>query len=386
VPYYRKLSSGKWQATVRHPAGHKLTKTDPLKRVVQSWAQETEAAFRNGEIRSERGRDLTLQAWHDRWIKGRNVAQTTGHEEKLRLDRYVLPRWGSWPLRSIGRIDVQQWVTELGRERSAHVAVGCYRVLHKMLGDAELEGLIPATPCRKIDLPKLEKPAPRWLTREEYGRLLLAFDADLDGKPVPQGAQWKAMVAVACHSGLRSGELNGLDVGAIDFDRCLIHVKQVQTKFGLRPYPKSDSSRRAAPVHQDALNLLWPIVADRPADAPAFPAPRGGRVDQSNFLKTVWHPALERAGIEPVRAYVTRHTFASWLVQDGVPLWDIAQALGHSSLEFVNRYAFLQPGAHDGIRAAWARAAGARLAHGAQAEGAENDERAGRAGGYGVEE
>jgi integrase len=347
---------GKWQATVRHPSGRKMTKTDALKRVVEAWGDETERSFRMGDVPAERGRGLTVQQWHDRWIKARNVAATTAHEERLRLDRYVLPRWGSWPLRSIGRIDVQAWVTELGRERGAHVTFGCYQVLRKMLIDAELEGFLSVSPCRKIDLPKLERPAPRWLSREEYDRLLLAFDG------VPQGDQWRAMVAVACNSGLRSGELAGLDVGAVDFERGLIRVDQVMTKFGMRSYPKSESSRRMAPVSADALELLWPTVADRPAASPVFPAPRGGRLDQSNFLKTVWHPALERADIEPVRAYVTRHTFASWMVQDGVPLWDIAQALGHSSLDFVSRYAFLQPNAHDTIRAAFARRRGASVA------------------------
>ena len=357
MAYIRRLPSGKWQATVRHPSGRKVTKSDALKRVVQAWAAETESAFRNGEIASERGRGVTLRQWHDRWIKARNVAKTTAHEENLRLAAYVLPHWGSWPLRSIGRIDVQAWVTGLGRERGAHVTYGCYHVLHKMLADAELEKLIPANPCRKIDLPKMEKPPPRWLTREEYGRLLLAFDG------APQGEQWKAMTAVACNTGLRSGELAGLDVRHVDFDRELIHVNQVMTKFGMRQYPKSESSRRTVHVPPEALELLWPVIADRAGDSPCFPAPRGGRLDQSNFLKTVWHPALKRAGIEPVRAYVTRHTFASWMVQHGVPLWDIAQALGHSSLDFVNRYAFLAPDAHDSIRAAFAQQRGAPVAH-----------------------
>lgn len=380
MAYIRRLppradgSKGKWQATVRHPSGRKLTKTDALKRVVEAWADETESAMRNGEIRSERGRGVTVQQWHDRWIKARNVAATTAHEENLRLARYVLPHWGAWPLRSIGRIDVQSWVTQLGRERGGHVTAGCYHVLHKMLGDAELEGILPASPCRKIDLPKLERPAPRWLSRDEYDRLLLAFDG------APQGEQWRAMVAVACHSGLRSGELAGLDVGAVDFERGLIRVDQVMTKFGLRSYPKSEASRRMAPVHPDALAMLWPTVADRLPDSPVFPAPRGGRLDQSNFLKTVWHPALERAGIEPVRAYVTRHTFASWMVQDGVPLWDIAQALGHSSLTFVNRYAFLQPDAHDSIRAAWTKRRGASVAQRAPALTPPDVETAGQMG------
>lgn len=347
--YVRKLPSGKYQVTVRHPSGRRLTHTDPLKRVVQAWGAAREAEFRNGQITSERGRTTTVRQWHDKWIEGRQVAATTAHEERLRLARYVLPQWGGWPVQSIHRVDVQAWVTKLGRERSPHVAVACYHVLHKMLGDAELDGLILETPCRKIDLPHIEKPPPRWLTREEYERLLLAFDG------APQGEQWRAMVAVACNTGLRSGELAGLDVGHVDFDRQLVRVEQVMTKRGLRPFPKSASSRRAVHCPVEALNLLWPVVADRAASDPCFPAPRGGRLDQSNFLKTVWHPALERAGIESVRAYVTRHTFASWMAQDGVPLADIAHALGHRSLGFVDRYAFLQPEAHDAIRAAFAR-------------------------------
>jgi integrase len=365
----RKLPSGRWQATVRHPAGHRLTKSDPLKRIVQAWAAQTETQLRNGEIVAERGRGVTVQQWHDRWIAARRVEKTTAHEERLRLAAYILPRWGTWPLRQIGRIDVQTWIADLAKERGPHVTYGCYMLFSKMLGDAELEGLIPATPCRAIELPKIIKPAPRWLTRTEYSRLLDA----MRGKtvrtrtrhvPDPMAAQWEAMVAVACHSGLRSGELSGLDVSAVDFDRGLIRVDQVMTRFGLRDYPKSDSSRRSVPVHPDALAMLWRVVADRPSDAPVFQAPRGGRLHQGNFLKTVWHPALVEAGIEPVRAYVTRHTFASWLIQDGVPRWDIAQALGHRTTAFVDRYAFLEPDAHARIRATWSRAGDAPATHG----------------------
>lgn len=361
MAYIRKLPSGRWQATVRHPSGRKITKTDRLKTVVVAWGNETEAAYRNGEIRSQRGRDLTVGQWYGRWLAARNVAETTAHEEQLRWAKYVGPQWASWPLRSIQRIDVQGWVTSLGKERGPHVAFGCYLLLSRLLADAELDGLLPATPCRKIALPKIEKPAPRWLSEEEYDRLLLAFDG------APQGDHWRAYVAVACNTGLRSGELSGLDVGHVDFDRELVRVEQVMTKYGMRSYPKSESSRRVVHCPAEALELLWPTVADRASSAPCFPAPRGGRLNQSNFLKTVWHPALRRAGIEPVRAYVTRHTFASWAVQAGVPLAEIAHALGHSSLEFVNRYAFLQPEAHNAIRAAFARRRGAQVAHGAPA-------------------
>lgn len=360
---YRKLPSGKHNFLVRLPDGSRKSFTDPMKSVARRRAEDFEAAIRRGESPAERGRGTTVGQWHARWSAARNVGPRTAHEEKLRWDRYVEPEWSSWPLRAIGRIDVQAWVTKLGKERGPHVAFGCYILLSKMLADAELEGLIPATPCKRIDLPKIERPAPRWLTREEYDRLLLAFDHPDARQP----EQWRAYVAVACNTGLRSGELAGLDVRHVDFDRQLVSVEQVMTKFGLRGYPKSESSRRTVHCPPEALELLWPTVADRDPASPCFPAPRGGRLDQSNFLKTVWHPALRRAGIEPVRAYVTRHSFASWMVQAGVPLWDIAQALGHNSLQFVNRYAFLQPDAHDSIRAAFARQRDAQMTHEAPA-------------------
>src|SRR5688500_12653536 len=113
MAYIRRLPSGRWQATVRHPSGRKVTKTDPLKRVVASWAAETESAIRNGTIASERGRGLTVRQWHRKWSESRNLAATTAHNEKLRWDAYVEPQWGDWPLRSIGRIEVQTWVTKL---------------------------------------------------------------------------------------------------------------------------------------------------------------------------------------------------------------------------------------------------------------------------------
>jgi hypothetical protein len=45
VSYIRRLPSGKWQATVRGPDGHKHTRTDPLKKVVRTWATEQESKF-----------------------------------------------------------------------------------------------------------------------------------------------------------------------------------------------------------------------------------------------------------------------------------------------------------------------------------------------------
>jgi site-specific recombinase XerD len=65
---------------------------------------------------------------------------------------------------------------------------------------------------------------------------------------------------------------------------------------------------------------------------------------------------------------VMRHTAASWLVQDGVPLYDVQALLGHESFATTQRYAHLAPDARSRVLESWARSPGALVAHDA-AEG-----------------
>lgn len=69
-------------------------------------------------------------------------------------------------------------------------------------------------------------------------------------------------------------------------------------------------------------------------------AVRKMRVDSN----TAWRAALKRAGIENFRFHDLRHTWASWLVQAGVPLSALQEMGGWESIEMVQRYAHLAPG------------------------------------------
>jgi site-specific recombinase XerD len=61
-----------------------------------------------------------------------------------------------------------------------------------------------------------------------------------------------------------------------------------------------------------------------------------------------------------------RHTAASWLVQGGVPLYDVQALLGHEDYATTQRYAHLAPDAHGKVLQSWTRRLGTPVAHDAE--------------------
>lgn len=370
MAHIRKLPSGSWNAVVRHPSGRKVSKTDPLKRAVAAWAVEQEALYRGGGAAPVR---MTFGQWCDRWLRVRAVRPSTARKDASRLRLHIRPHWDAWPLTSIGRMDVQEWVNGLSSAGlGAPTVHGTYQLLATCLAEAVGEGVLAATPCQRIKLPKRGKPEERWFTRDEYDRILIALSQRTiaaGGRrqvPDPLRPTWVALVALACYTGLRPQELAGLDVRDLDLERGMVHVRQTLTRSGLVPYGKSERANRWVPFPPEVAELLWPVVADKPDPAPVFVMPRGGRLEfEGNLRARVWVDALQRAGIEPVRFYTCRHTFASWAVQAGVPDRELINYLGHADAHLVATYAHLDPHKHQSIRAMWAQTGeGARLAVG----------------------
>jgi site-specific recombinase XerD len=75
----------------------------------------------------------------------------------------------------------------------------------------------------------------------------------------------------------------------------------------------------------------------------------GGPVSDANLRNRVWYPAIELSGVRRFPPRIMRHTAASWLVQDGVPLYDVQALLGHESFATTQRYAHLAPDAHSRV-------------------------------------
>ena len=228
-----------------------------------------------------------------------------------------------------------------------HVMSSLYRAAMR-----EHPPVVIANPFADLDLPRIE---PRSVEFYEHDEAAALYEAAGD---------WCTLVELGMDVGLRCGEIYGLHGHRVDWLRGKIEVVDVMTRQGLRQWPKSKRSHRVVPVPPHVLKDMSMLMTGRPRDALVFTAPHGGPVTDEHFRNRVWYPAIEAAGVRRFPPRIMRHTAASWLVQDGVPLYDVQALLGHEDYATTQRYAHLAPDAHGKVIESWARRAGAPAAHG----------------------
>ena len=356
MPYVRRLKSGLYQATVRLPNGKRTPRTDKLKKVVNDWGRDLEVAIARGEWRDPRMARLRWEEWRDQFMAARVVEPETARSDRGVLTKHLNPQWTGWRLGAITRIEVQGWVKRMqSAGEGSHAIRRSYNLLATMMGAAADEGLIAESPCRRIDLPATPTKLPEWFTHDQVEAIAAAL-------PVQHAAATRLMA----WCGLRWGEAAGLRIGQVSWLRRRLTVDGVNDQYGRRKdYPKSNKSRREIPVPPHIVEELSPLAAGRAPGELVFLTERPYRGERRPWSGANWRvrwyqgiadaraaSGLEIPGYSP---HALRHTAASWLVQDGVPLYDVQALLGHESFAVTQRYAHLAPDAHGAIEAAWER-------------------------------
>lgn len=195
-----------------------------------------------------------------------------------------------------------------------------------------------------------------FLTPNEFAQLLDA---------VPE--YWRPLVTFLAATGLRWGEATALRRGDFDLDAAkpFVRVSRAYKRGETKTYigsTKSGRGIRTVPLPRSAADAIRPLVLAADDGAQVFRGERGGTKLHGHFNERVWGPAVTRSGLDKrPRIHDLRHSHASWLIADGVPLPVIQRRLGHESITTtVDRYGHLAPDAHWGAaEAAEAALAGA---------------------------
>lgn len=251
------------------------------------------------------------------------------------LNNHLLPTFGHLRMSQITRYQVVEF---LQAKISAGYKPGyCNRflVLLAFTFNLALKWEVPGVkqnPVKGVDHVKNFNKKERFLQASEIQNLLNA----LEHSPNPL---LKYFVPLALLTGARKRELLDARWCDIDFES---KVWRIQITKSGRPLN--------VPLTPQAVHLLMHLQSYLPSILeiiPAqgvewvFPNPKTNRPFVSIF--NAWNTARNKAGLAGLRIHDLRHSFASALVNHGVPIYDVQKLLGHQSIKTTERYSHLSP-------------------------------------------
>jgi len=261
-----------------------------------------------------------------------NNKKSTVQSKKMILRLHLTPFFGAKKLGQIKARDVERYKAlkyEDGKGLSKKTINEHLSVLRKLLSVAiEWEYLDHLPLIKRM---KAAKPEFDFLDFDEADRLIDATDAE---------AEWRPLVTLALKTGMRSGELFGLRWQDVDLVAKKAHVRQNYV-LGEVCDPKSGKSR-TIDLCDDALAALKEQRPSAFRGELVFSTKRGKHLTK-NMVRRPLARACRRAGLREVGMRVLRHTFASHLVMQGVPLKVVQELLGHSDIRTTMTYAHLAP-------------------------------------------
>lgn len=333
MAWTEKLPSGRWRGAYRLADGSKRSAgTFDHKRAAMNAAAAAEQEAGQLGWRDPRAALRTWGDWVTEWWPSRAVEPSTLLRDESRRTKHLDPQWGTVPLVDITRHDVKAWAADLLTSGMAPATVQrCVALLSASLVAAVDAEIITANPAARLRLANADNTRERYLTKDEAFRLL---------DEIPEGIP-RAMAAMLFGTGLRWGEAAGATVQRLDSDAGVFRVAETWDDKLKQPkdYPKG-RRRRTVPVPDWTLDHLEPLVVARRGGF-IFLSADGTPLDHHNYRRRIWIPAVKRADLDDVHLHDARHTYASWLIQQGVPLEEVGRLLGHVSPLTTRRYAHL---------------------------------------------
>jgi len=322
----RKTGNGevRYQAQVRLKGFPPQNATFNRKTDAKRWIQQTEAAIREGRhFKTTEAKKRTLAELIDRYVRDVLPTKPKSMNAQGRQLRWWRDELGYRSLAEITPPLLSETRDKLHEGRQPATVVRYMAALSHAFTVAcnEWEWLND-NPMRKVRKPKEPRGRVRFLDEDERKRLLAACKAS-------ECQQLYPVVVLALSTGMRQMEVMNLSWADVDLKRGYLILHE--TKNG---------ERRSVPLVSHARELIEAMSKVRRLDTnllfysdvkPTVPV----------FIRNHWGKALKAAEIENFKFHDLRHTAASYLAMNGASLAEIADILGHKTLQMVKRYAHL---------------------------------------------
>ncbi|WP_040523379.1 tyrosine recombinase XerC [Gordonia araii] len=232
---------------------------------------------------------------------------------------------------------LRSWLAEQTRRGIARTTIARQVSSAKTFGSwAAREGFLTTDPTVRLQAPKAHRVLPHVLSPEQAEAVaaapVAAGDQAIGESPTPIQLRDRAIVELLYASGIRVGELCGLDLDDVDDARQVLRVIGKGNKQRTVPY-----GRPASQALAEWLRDGRPGLATAASGSALLLGARGGRLDQ-RMARTVVTKAVEAVGGPAMGPHGLRHSAATHLLEGGADLRVVQELLGHASLATTQLY------------------------------------------------
>ncbi|GAB4076174.1 site-specific integrase [Nostocoides australiense] len=311
-----------------------------------------DARKRLDEGKPVRDSKATVGAFTSQWLSstlaGSDRKQTTKDAYSALARKHIIGGdLGEVPLDRIKVTTIDAWLAGLKKaELAESTRRQAFIVLRLVLDAALRDKIIGSNPASLVDRPKVSKREAAYLSAGEVERLLVAASAK----------RYRPLFALLANTGLRRGEALALRWSTVDFTNRSISVKGTLARVDGRLVVTSTKTERVRHLHmtETTATLLREVKARQARERLAagsqwvdsgyvFTTELGEASDPRNALRA-FKVAADRAGIEGVGLHTLRHSAASVMIANRVPLKVVSEILGHSSVAITGDiYAHVAP-------------------------------------------
>ena len=262
-----------------------------------------------------------MEWWYE--IEKKNWSARYKKDITYALNRHIIPHIGNLLLSKITSSQIKSWMNDLD--------VG-YKTINNILSHirgmfslALENNLIDKNPVKNIKNLKYKTPPPNPLRSYEVDAVLETM-----------GFHEQEFYETKIWTGLRTGEQSAITWDDIDFNNKTIYVGRVLTN-NIIVGTKNDPSLRLVEMLEPTYQALKRLEKNKLDEKWVFINPATLKPWANGEISEVWNDALEEEKLEPRVPYQTRHTFATLMLNAGIPLQWIKEQMGHTNYQMLER-------------------------------------------------
>lgn len=283
--------------------------------------------------------NMLVSEWYKYWIavKEKTVRLNTLDNYKDRYRMNIEPVLGQKLLRDVSTIDCQRVLNRMADEGYKNTSImQAKATLHNMLDYAYQNNVLSKNPCTKVVQYNIGE--------KSLNREALSIDEQREILKAISGNKYEKQYRFALQTGLRAGELIGLEWKDVDFGNKTISVKRTcRYKYKLKEWrigdPKSRNGKRTIPLTEEAFEILkeqkkidnglkvlelkWKDTVFLRLD---------GKPANNTELDIELYTVCKKNGLSKISMHILRHTFATRCAEAGMIPKTLQMILGHSNI------------------------------------------------------